>query len=195
MKTLHPTLSSQKKPIIINLSDLPDPVKPDWSKGNFLSGNKQNTIIELPLMVMMTWQHKHQRSSTISGNDILKGLVKGYDIKRIYDWAKSRTCCVVEKDDTINGHLGLKTLIWLKDNWFNLPPSQKDSLYGKTIYGLSDTMFDDVHGLSMPYVTFTTMEPVHGWYSLTKNLGRNDRFLVDSRSPYIMNLPVAEFIP
>jgi hypothetical protein len=77
---------------------------------------------------------------------------------------------------------------------FPPPVSQKDSLFGKTIYGLADIMFDDVQGLSMPYVTFATDEPTYGWYSLSKNLGRNERFLVNPQAVILKDRPVAEFI-
>ena len=192
MKLLNPTLGSPKQPIIIDITKLTNPENPEWSKGKFLSGNLKNYMIELPLVTTMTWQHPLQKTSTVSGNKILEDLVSAYDINRIYNTKKKRVCCPVFKKDMINAHFGLKALIWLKDNWLILPPSQKDSLHGKTIYGLASIMFDEAKGLSIPYITFTTDEPVQGWYSLSHNLGRNDRFLVNPR--LLKNHPVAEFI-
>ena len=191
---MNPTLGSPKKSIIIDLATVPNPEIPEWSKGKFLDGNIDNTRIQLPLVTTMTWQHQFQQTSTISGNDILKGLVCTYEINRAYRWARAQTCCPVIEEDRINGHYGVKALTWLKDNWLRLPPSQKDSLFGKTIYGLADIQFDDVQGLSMPYVTFTTEEPTLGWFSLSKNLGRNERFLVNPRATVLAGQPVAEFI-
>lgn len=190
---MNPTLGSPKKPIIIDLAPLPHHEIPVWSKGKFLDGYN-HTRIELPLVTTMTWQHPDQKTSTVSGNNILKDLACVYRIKSIRQWAQEKTTCMVLEEDGINGHFGLKALTWLKDNWLLLPSSQKDSLFGKTIYGLADIMFDDVQGMSMPYVTFATDEPTQGWYSLSKNLGRNDRFLVNPRAIQLSGRPVAEFI-
>ena len=190
---MNPTLGSPKKSIIIDLVPLPHPGILPWSKGKFLHGYN-NTRIELPLVTTMTWQHPDQKTSTISGSNILKGLACVYRTKSIRQWAEDKATCMVLEEDGINGHYGLKALTWLKDNWLQLPPSQKDYLFGKTIYGLADIMLDDVQGLSMPYVTFTTDEPTLGWYSLSRNLCRNDRFLVNPRAAVLASRPVTEFI-
>ncbi len=191
---MNPTLGSPKKPIIIDLTTVPNPEKPEWSKGKFLSGMTPANLLELPLSTMMTWQHPYQETSTFSGSNILKGLVSHYGSKLIHHWGRGLMLCPVMDDDGINAHYGVKTLLWLKDNWLRLPPSQKDSLFGKTIYGLADIQFDDAHGMSMPHITFTTEEPTMGWYSLSHNLGRNDRFLINPRAAVLRGRPVAEFI-
>lgn len=191
---MKPTLYSPAKPIIIDLTVVPNADKPKWSKGKFLSGMRTNNLLELPLVTTMTWQHPYQETSTFSGSNILKCLVSTYESKPIHHWGRGLMCCPVLDDDSINAHFGIKALRWLKDNWLKLPPSQKDCLIGKTIYGLADIMFDDVNGMSMPYVTFTTEEPTFGWYSLSHNLGHNDRFLVNPRAKMLSGRPVAEFI-
>lgn len=191
---MNPTLGSPKKSIIIDLSVLPEPQKPEWSKGKFLSGNYNNTKIELPLVTVMTWQHPFQTTNDVFGNYILNNLVCTYGTNSKFKWTQNQTVCPVTEEDAINAHYGVKALLWLKDNWLRLPPSQKDGLFGKTIYGLADIMFDDVQGLSMPYVTFATDEPTFGWYSLSHKLGRNDRFLVNPRAAILKGRPVAEFI-
>ena len=187
-------LNSPKKPIIIDFSKQPEPSMPKWSKGRFLTGNDQMTKIELPLATCMTWKYQGK----VCGYYVLKQLISAYSTKleigaTDFIVEAGKPCPVVRKDG-INGHYGLKALEWLKNNWLTLPPSMKDSLSGKNIYGLTDVMFDDVGGLSMPYVTFCTEEPTLGWYSLSHEFGSNERCLVNPRAVQITDLPVVEFI-
>jgi len=107
--------------------------------------------------------------------------------------SEKRQCPVLMKD-RINGHYGVKAIEWLKNNWLNLPPSQKKALSGKTIFGFADVTYDDVGGISMPYVTFCTETPTIGWYSLSHEFGRNERFLVNPRALQLADRPVWEFI-
>jgi hypothetical protein len=142
----------------------------------------------------MTWKHQGK----VSGYYVLKQLVDAYSTKLEIgstDWVveAGKPCPVVWKD-RINGHYGMKALEWLKNNWLKLSPSMKDSLSGKNIYGLADVMFDDVGGLSMPYVTFCTEEPTLGWYSLSHEFSENERCLVNPRALQITGDPVMGFI-
>ena len=187
-------LHSPQKSINIDLSIQPDPIQPEWSKGKFLDGIQNQNSIEVTLVTSMTWQHPFQSTNTISGSYILNGLVANYGSKKIQAWCKDMTPCPVMNKDDINAHYGIKALLWLRDNWPKLPFSQKHCLIGKTIYGLADIMFDENQSLVMPYVTFATEKPIHGWYSLSKKLGHNERFLVNPRAAILANKPVAEFI-
>lgn len=116
-------INSSEKPVeatvvmeslIIKLSDLSGPKFPDWSKGCILIGAKEPTTLDIGKLIETAYFHERQTGNQTrpTGHEILASLVKSYKVGE----DETGKTYQVFPEDIINGHFGLKELLWLEQN-------------------------------------------------------------------------------
>jgi hypothetical protein len=150
--------------LIINLSDLREPKFPDWSKGRILIGVKEPSTLDIGKLIETAYFHERQTGNQTrpTGHEILASLVKSYKVGED-EMGKTYQ---VEPDDAINGHHGLKELLWLEQNWKTLPEAFRKWANGKLLYGHRDIVRRDDGYLSSPYLHCSVRVPCVHWYGL-----------------------------
>lgn len=150
--------------LIIKFSDLPESKFPDWSKGRILIGAKEPFAIDLNKIIADAYFHERQTGSKTrpTGHEILASLVQSYKVGE----DEAGKTYQVESADSINGHYGLKELVWLAQNWKFLPEAFRKWAKGKLLYGHRDIVRRDGGWLDSPYLGCYVEVPYVYWCSL-----------------------------
>jgi hypothetical protein len=125
---------------IVQVSDLLELGLPEWSKGRILIGVKEPVTLDIGKVIETAYFHERQEvgQTRPTGHEILASLVKGYNANE----DKAGKIYPVQPNDAINGHCGLKELLWLQQNWNTFPNSFHVWAYGKLLYGHRDIIRD-----------------------------------------------------
>lgn len=158
--------------LIIQLTDLPGPKFPDWSKGRVLIGAKEPSALDVGRLIETAYFHERQtgNQNRPTGHEILASLVKSYKVGE----DEAGKTYQVEPTDAINGHFGLKELALLEQNWKTLPEAFRKWVKGKLLYGHRDIVRSDDGWLRSPYLDCSVEVPCVGWYYLDRQWSDNE---------------------
>lgn len=150
--------------LIIQIANLPEPKFPDWSRGRILNGVVEPKMLDLTKLPTEAWLHPDQigNATRPTGHQILASLVKSYVVGE----DEAGKTYQVEPSDAINGHYGLKELLWLEQKWKTLPKSFRDWAKGKLLYGHRDCVRNDSGWLDSPFLYCGVDGPHVCWYDL-----------------------------
>lgn len=155
---------------VIDLTKLPEPVLPHWAKTKVLNGQETPSQLILPNTLDKTFCF----GSKMSGKSILGSLVSCYNPSKGHN---KGTRYPIQDFDTINGHYGLKALVWLEQHWTSIPAEHKYCIDNMLIYGWSDVVEDDGGNLNVPYLVTRVETPRIGWYGIDRTFFWYERAL------------------
>lgn len=119
----------------IDISQLPETKMPEWSEGRVIVGVKEPRVLDLEKLMSATYfLEEYPEGRWTTGHTILASLVKSYKV----DKDEPGKVYTAEPDDLIHGHFGLKELLWIKENWIDLPMAFHRWTYRKMLYGNRD---------------------------------------------------------
>lgn len=149
---------------VIQLSTLPTPKFPDWSRGRILNGVVEPKTLDLTKLSTDAWFHPNQTGSQTrpTGHQILATLVASYKAGK----DEAGKTYQANPADLINSHFGLRELTWLEQNWKTLPKAFRDWAKGKLLYGWADVVRRGNGYLNVPYLYCHVETPYVLWYLL-----------------------------
>lgn len=147
--------------IIIQVATLPTPQSPNWSRGEILTGVSEPKALDPTRLSSDAWFHPSQTGSKTrpTGHQILASLVDDYKIGE----DKAGKTYQVPPTDLINGHFGLRELVWLEQNWKTPPKAFRDWAKGKLLYAWADAVRDDSGYLHVPCLCCYVETPYVYW--------------------------------
>lgn len=145
------TMTGIAESVIVNLTLLPIPAYyPAWSRGRVLIGVTEPQALSIRTLTNLALSHTPRAGlhTYPTGHDILATLVNRYSGREKWTGLTVQ----VDPDDAIQGHFGLKELLWLRNYWMMLPDPFRWWVSEKYLFGYRDIIGDADGDLYSPYL-------------------------------------------
>lgn len=149
----------------------------DYSQGTVFGGINSGLNVDLNLIMSNVWQHpmQQEKGEHVTGEDILKSLVPSFD----HGFIDPGSIHLIQPEDSINGHVGVDILCFIRDHWDNFPKHFCRWVTVRRLYAIADTFWGDDGHLYFPMLTAMSGRPNICGHSVYLDFGNKDVFLRD----------------